>query len=65
MCLCVFGVAVCGGCAFRGAASAYNLILARAVAFLMVRGGVRVLAKIANALCENALRGWRLGMDWF
>lgn len=37
--MCVVGVAVCGGCAFRGAASAYNLILARAVAFLMVRGG--------------------------
>ena len=66
MCLCVFGVAVCGGCAFRGAASAYNLILARAVAFLMVRDSVVASSKeIANALCENALRGWRLGMDWF
>nr|DAF61052.1 MAG TPA: hypothetical protein [Phage sp. ctesc4] len=31
----------------------------------MVRGGVLVLAKIANALCENALCGWCLGMDWF
>nr|DAV25684.1 MAG TPA: hypothetical protein [Caudoviricetes sp.] len=31
----------------------------------MVRGGVLVLVKIANALCENALCGWRLGMDWF
>lgn len=60
--MCVVGVAVCGGRAVLGVAGVYNLILARAVAFLMVRGGVAVLAKIANALCENALCGWCLGM---
>ena len=35
--MCVVGVVVCGGCAFRGVASVYNLILARACTFLMVR----------------------------
>nr|DAK51746.1 MAG TPA: Protein of unknown function (DUF1673) [Caudoviricetes sp.] len=30
----------------------------------MVRDGVLVLVKVANALCENALRGWCLGMGW-
>ena len=55
--MCVVGVAVCGGCAFRGAASAYNLILARADAFPTVRDSVLVLAKIANTLCERVLCG--------
>lgn len=45
MCLCVFGVAVCGGCAFRGVASVYNLILARADAFPMVRDSVVASSK--------------------
>lgn len=47
-------------------AGVYNLILAEVAAVLMVRDSVVASGKeIANALCENALRGWRLGMDWF
>lgn len=63
---------VCGWCRrFVGAtptgvAGVHNLILARADAFPMVRDSVVASSKeIANALCENALRGWCLGMDWF
>lgn len=52
----------CGGRA-SGCGWCDNLILARAGAFPMVRGCVVVLAKIANALCENALCGWCLGME--
>nr|DAN94576.1 MAG TPA: hypothetical protein [Caudoviricetes sp.] len=61
--MCVVGVAVLWGLLLSGCGWCDNLILARAGVLLMVRGGVLVLAKIANTLCENALCGWCLGME--
>lgn len=61
--MCVVGVAVLWGLRLSGCGWCDNLILARAGAFPMVRDGGLALVKIANALCENALCGWCLGME--